>query len=329
MANQLTPLTSRYLKAHLFSTLYQSELSGLHLHHAINILSEQKIIPIKHIVQFKNNIAHGNSVAHSGSKAMIFTPFECSLISAGESSGELTRIYKQLASFYQRQLTRRSQLKTKLALPVITIIVFIFIQPIQALILGYISIESYLLKTVGVIAQLLLGIVLIVSLPKWLTTPFAQSKGLTAGFYALQCATPLISGWIKQRTLNHFLTTLSLQLNAGINIEAALVNSIATIQNQLLKQQMSSAIKAVQQGNTLTSALLTTSLVDELTLQQINVGEQSGRLEQVLTNLSKSKNKTEIERDEQLYEWLPRLIYGFIVVSIAYTLLSGPSTLSH
>jgi general secretion pathway protein F len=328
MSRQSTHIVSKQLKARLFSILHQSEISGLTIHHVISLLIEQKIIPRSNIIQFKNSIAHGNTVADAGATALLFSPFEYSLISVGESSGQLAQIYHSLALLYKRQIALRSHLKSKLTLPIITLIVFIFLQPIQALILGQLSIGSYLLNTFGVIAKTLLGIYLVTSLPKWLTTPFSHTKGLAREFYRLQGATPLLSNWVKQRAINHFLTAMSLQINAGINIEAALINSITTLQNPLLRQQMHLAIDAVQQGKSLTVALQTTQLFDELTLQHINVAEQSGRLERVLTHLSQINNNAVAEHDKLLFEWLPRLIYGVIVVTVAYSLISGASILS-
>lgn len=141
--------------------------------------------------------------------------------------------------------------------------------------------------------------------------------------FQLQLSLPLIAPWIIRRQIKEFLLVLGLMLDAGVPVVEALPKSAKTVKNALLAERISVASIAIQNGRTLTEALMQVQEFKSSTLQIIAVGEQSGKLASCLLHFAKVEAEVISLQEEILAEWLPRLIYTVITIWVAYSIVGA------
>ncbi len=98
--------------------------------------------------------------------------------------------------------------------------------------------------------------------------------------------TYLIKNIIKFSTLNRFTLVFSELVRAGIPIAEALETSIGMIDNLPLKQTLSSVRLTVEKGGTLNTGLKETGLFENMIIQMVRAGEDSGTLDTMIQKVA-------------------------------------------
>jgi len=98
--------------------------------------------------------------------------------------------------------------------------------------------------------------------------------------------TMLIKNIIKFSTLNRFTLVFSELVRAGIPIAEALDTSIDMIDNLPLKQTLLSVRLTVEKGGTLNKGLKETDLFENMIIQMVRAGEDSGTLDAMIKKVA-------------------------------------------
>jgi general secretion pathway protein F len=98
--------------------------------------------------------------------------------------------------------------------------------------------------------------------------------------------TMLIKNIIKFSTLNRFTLVFSELVRAGIPIAEALDTSIDMIDNLPLKQKLLSVRLTVEKGGTLNKGLQETDLFENMIIQMVRAGEDSGTLDAMIKKVA-------------------------------------------
>ncbi|SFV50068.1 Type II secretion system protein [hydrothermal vent metagenome] len=98
--------------------------------------------------------------------------------------------------------------------------------------------------------------------------------------------TYLIKDIIMYSTLSRFTLVFSELIHAGIPIAEALDTAIGMIDNLPLKQKLLSVRQAVEKGDTLNNGLAETGLFENMIIQMIRAGEDSGTLDAMVQKVS-------------------------------------------
>ena len=98
--------------------------------------------------------------------------------------------------------------------------------------------------------------------------------------------TMLIKNIIKFSTLNRFTLVFSELVRAGIPIAEALDTSIDMIDNLPLKQKLLSVRLTVEKGGTLNKGLQETNLFENMIIQMVRAGEDSGTLDAMIKKVA-------------------------------------------
>ena len=327
MKPTLPSINSSQVKADLYLQLSRMEEAGLTPQHAVEILDNHQNKITKHLRLFQQYLKAGKPITESGFNAGIFSAFDKEIVHAGETSGNMENVYKQLAKLYSNKAINIKQLKTKLSLPILILTLFIFIQPLPALILNTISVPEYLWTSIGTLLRIGLFFYIILNVVSWLTRGPLKFLGLAKSIYQLQLILPRLSNWFITRQINNFLIYLSLMLAAGIAISEAFPKAMNTINNPMFRIKFNPAASAIYKGISLTESLRLVLEMDEQIIQQIKVGEESGKLAETIQHFTDIKRDELIAQDNFVVELIPRIIYLFIVGIVAYSIVTG-STLS-
>jgi len=105
-------------------------------------------------------------------------------------------------------------------------------------------------------------------------------------WHKLLLKTYLIKNIIKFSTLNRFTLVFSELSRAGIPIAEALDTAIGMIDNLPLKQKLLTVRSTVEKGGTLNEGLKETALFENMIIQMIRAGEDSGTLDTMIKKVA-------------------------------------------
>jgi type IV pilus assembly protein PilC len=216
-----------------------------------------------------------------------------SLVAVGEQSGMLPEVFGTLEQFFTRQQTLRRQFLSQITWPVFQFVMAIGVLTLLIWALGVLLPPA----RAGAPAYDPLGLGL--SGPLGALTflgGVAAFLGVLVGGYLLLTRIlragaavdrlllrlPALGPCLRALALARFCLALRLTTQTGMSLRAALKLSFAATGNAAFVEQSDLADKGVRGGNDLTVALTRTGLFPDEFRAVLEVGEESGRLDEVL-----------------------------------------------
>jgi general secretion pathway protein F len=291
----------------------------------------------KILAQIKDLIVEGNSFARALSNYPgQFSPLYVNMVRAGETSGTLEIVLERLADITEKQQALKNRIQTALAYPIFMLIIgtavlFILLIYIVPSITSIFADMNQVLPTPTRILILLSDFlksywwsvfILIVAGAVF----FNRVKKTEKGRYWIDKTMLLLPGigiLVKKLAVARFARTLGSLLENGVSMLIALdiVKNIAG--NKLISDSVETAAIEVGKGQGLGVALAGSGIFPQLSIQMIQVGEQSGQLETMLTKISDVfENEVEITimRLTSYLEPVMILIMGSIVAFIVLSI---------
>ncbi len=289
------------------------------------------------LAQIKDLIVEGNSFARALSNYPgQFSPLYVNMVRAGETSGTLEIVLERLADITEKQQALKNRIQTALAYPIFMLIVgtavlFILLTYIVPSITSIFAEMNQVLPTPTRVLIFLSDFlksywwslfILIAAVVVF----FNRVKKTAKGRYAIDKTMLFLPGigiLVKKLAVARFARTLGSLLENGVSMLIALdiVKNIAG--NQLISDSVETAGIEVGKGQGLGAALAGSGIFPQLSIQMIQVGEQSGQLEGMLAKISDVfENEVEItimrltSYLEPVMILIMGAIVGFIVLSI-------------
>lgn len=148
-------------------------------------------------------------------------------------------------------------------------------------------------------------------------------------FDRLKLQVPLLGEVLRKAVISRFARTLGTLLQGGLPILEALDISVKTLGNFFMSREVTPVIEGVRRGRGLVEPLKETGAFPPLAVHLLTVGEETGRLDEMLLKLSDNYDQeigTAIKRMLSLMEPLIILVMatvvGFIVISLLLAILS-------
>ncbi|ADN08911.1 type II secretion system F family protein [Sulfurimonas autotrophica] len=111
-------------------------------------------------------------------------------------------------------------------------------------------------------------------------------ENLRYGWHKFLLKVYLIKNIIKFATLSRFTLVFSELIRAGIPIAEALDTATSMVDNLPLKRKLQSVISTVEKGGTLNKGLEETGLFENMIIQMIRAGEDSGTLDTMIKKVA-------------------------------------------
>ena len=323
------------------STLIRSKLP---LDHALKILqqiSEHK--NVKELIgKLLESVQAGNEFSTALEEQKEFSTFYINMIRASEASGNLDSGLNQLYRYLDSAKQIRDKLKSALLYPLILLIVagasivliLLFVVPkITELFVG--TDQALPIPTQIVIGMsnavidywwiIPICIVMILYYLKFISM-YAHRK---RPWHNLLLKTPLIKDLIIRTETAKFSKSLGTLISNGVNMQTALPIANATLTNVVFHESMKEAIEEFKEGKSLFGIMSKVKHFPTLAVQMINVGEETGELESMLTRVGEIYDR-EISNATQRFLALlePLLIVtlgimiGGIIISILMAIIS-------
>ncbi len=312
--------------------------AGLPLTEAITILKAQTKSKQFTIVQeaLLRDIEGGGSFADSLAKhPKTFTKIYISLVRAGEASGLLDTILDRLAENLEKDREFKAKTKGALIYPVIVIIAITVVMFIMMIFV--IPRLTGMYKDMGVELPAPTRILIATSnffVEFWWLMILSMAGAFF--FYKRYSATDIgakqideltyripIFGRIKRESaLTEFSRTLGLLIGAGIPIIEALNIVSESVGNRVYYDAIKQAAKDVEHGNPLSVPISKNDNFPPILSQMIKVGEETGKLDEVLLKISKYFESEVENLIKNLTTALEPFILILLGVGVAFLVLS-------
>lgn len=300
-------------KADMYYQLAAMEEAGLPADQAFSSLiphtqSSSKLQNCLH--KMAQAVKSGTAIASAGGKLGLFNSLDRSLIQALADSGQLASAYRRLAQWYEQKAADQRFLRSKLAYPLTLLLMALLIRPFTAWFIGTITLTDYILQVLQPLTVMGLMVYGALHIPFWLGETFDRIW--------LHC--PVLGNIQIRRNVLYFMQTLALLLEAGIPMLDALPKAVNSMPNRVLQRAFGTLSSRIQARQSFADAVRNLPYLNPVYFyfyEFINTGEMSGRLPEMLQRYANQEQTALRNFDQQLAEWLPRLVYGAVALWIA------------
>jgi type IV pilus assembly protein PilC len=273
----------------------------------------------------REDIRGGGALSEAfGKFPHVFPHLYIASIKAGERTGDLPITLARYVAYQKRVETIRSKVKNAAFYPLLlTISVFVvvlflmlFVVPRFTQVYADAHVELPLMTRILVATANGLGNSLPILLPTVIALLVATSMFFRTerGAILLDRAKlhiPFVGRLLTEYSLLSFCRTLGTTLSSGIPIVQALQMSRATLNNRIFEARMLVATRKVEEGSSFADSLEQTGFFTNIALRMIAVGETSGSLPDMLTDVAdyyESEVEFQLERVTSLIE--PAMMVG-------------------
>lgn len=275
----------------------------------------------------------------------VFDPVYRSMVRGGDASGNLPTILRELAGYLQWTERIRSTLRQAAVYPTLLVSVSI---GVVLLVLGFVFprfgvVLEKMVANLDAQTRFLLGAGHFVRDSwHWIVLGIVAAAGLGfAGlrtqlgrttFFKTLAKLPLFGPVFLALDLTRLLRNVSILVGAGIPVLEAMRLALDTLANPGLRSEVRTMHEDLVAGDTLTQAFTKSPTMPRLVVSMVAVGEETGRLAEVLGRVSHHYENLSRERVAKMIAALGPLItivmgvaIGFLVVTILKTLYSAIS----
>jgi len=268
----------------------------------------------------------------------VFNNTYSSLVTAGDSSGNLDTIFNKLADYLEESASIRQKVISALTYPFI-LIGFSIIVIISLLVFVLPQVINQFIKAgaeLPLITKLLLGlsnnifIILFVILAIYIGLALLYKKFISEENNHISAhkqflKIPLIGNFILTSEIERFSSTMALIMESGTNLDTALDESAKVFNNKYLNSLIIEAKNDVIEGKDFIYSLKQTNIFPDIFIQLISSGYKSGNLIKMF-HKSSSFLKNEIETKRSIFLSLlePLVIIfmgGFIMLIVLAILI--------
>lgn len=313
--------------------------SGVPILRGLRIISEQSDNPaLRRILEdIHGSVKEGEALSDTfASYPKIFPVLYTAMVRSGEASGTLQDVLVRVADYRQKEEEIFSRVRAALAYPGLmafvgagTIIFMLtFVMPRMLRLFSRLGQElplptKILIAVSGFIQQwwpaILLGGAVFVFVGKQGTKTKAQRLMLSRLILRL----PVLKDFVQKSELARFSRTLELLVKSRVPIIKAIKITIPTLNNESLREELTRCSKELEEGGAFGKSLEKSKLFPGFMTSLIIVGEESGKLDEALSEIAASYERDTEEAVriltaliEPLIILVMGLVVGFIVVAM-------------
>jgi general secretion pathway protein F len=316
--------------------------AGLTLDRSLELLiSLATSLPVAVMLQgIRDEVRGGKALSQAlDARRDIFSRFYVNIVRAGEAGGALGTVLQRLAETMERNKELRESVRSALIYP--TILVFVAVASVMILLVFVVpQFETTFAqagKALPIPTQVVIAVGTFLRNWWWAAIPavlllfgwFRRRGRIPAVRRARDgrlLRTPLLGDLIAKVEIARFARTLSTLLANGVTLLAGLAIVKETIGNVVLANGLDGVIAQLREGKGFGRPMAETGLYPRLASQMILVGEESGRLEEMLGRVADVYDRevaTAVKRFLAVLE--PVLILGLAVMvgGIVFSILLG------
>jgi type IV pilus assembly protein PilC len=252
------------------------------------------------ILATRGDVESGASLADAMKKhPKTFDPLFTNMIAAGEAGGILDTILKRLATYIEKAVKLKNQVKSAM------------IYPIAVIVIAVVVVGVILWKVIPTFASLFAGLGAELPLPTRIVIALSNSLvrfmpfiivGIIAAAFgfrqyyaspggrrtidAIVLKLPVLGILMRKIAVARFCRTLSTLLASGVSILEALDITARTAGNAIVEEAIQTTRTSIERGETIATPLRSTNVFPPMVVQMIGVGEATGALDTMLGKIA-------------------------------------------
>jgi type IV pilus assembly protein PilC len=282
-----------------FRTLIRA---GVPMRNLLQIMENQTENPkLKKVILIMSRDIEDGLGLHASFKKhpKIFSPLYCSVIQAGEASGELPDVMERLIYIMEHEHKIRSDIRAALQYPVIVTIflliafiamltfvipnyVDVFVKadiplplPTQICILMYEFLRDYWYILAAAVAGVL---IFLISFLK--TEPGKYTRDFTLMQF------PVLGPLFSKSVMSRFASIFSILQASGVPILDSMTILSGTIGNAAVSRELKKIRGKIEKGSTISGPLKSAKYFTPMVVNMVAIGEESGNLEEMLNEIT-------------------------------------------
>ncbi|MBU1122119.1 MAG: type II secretion system F family protein [Candidatus Omnitrophica bacterium] len=308
---------------------------------ALKILYEQSENPFfgEILLAIYNETREGRSFSNSlRLYPKTFSSLFVNIIKSGEASGALDTALDQINEFLSREEAMRKKITVALAYP--SLLLFVGVSSIFVLINFVVPRLKPIFDNLGeelpLLTRLVLGVSEFSNKSWWIILPavagfiLVLSRMPGGGSFFRETARkikgrlPIVKRMIKNQELAQFSRSLSLLLERGVPVLDSLAVVTPTLEDPRSRKAFEKVYDSVSAGKSISASIEELTDLPNFFTKMVAVGEESGRLSEVLSEISGSYNQhveSDISLVSSLLEPLLILFLGLVLGTIVLAIL--------
>ncbi len=225
----------------------------------------------------------------------IFSPLFVSIVHVGENTGQLDSSFIKLASYFEREQETRKRIKAAMRYPsfviaaigVAIVILNIFVIPTFANMFAKLGSDLPFATKILIgssnffinywLHLLVAGLGTVIGVRAYLKTDAGKYR-----WDRRKLKLPIIGSIIERSILSRFTHSFAIVLRAGVPMTSGLSLVADAVDNTYMREKILTMRTGIESGESLLRTSMTSKLFTPLVLQMVAVGEESGKVDELL-----------------------------------------------
>ena len=245
-----------------------------------------------------------------GKHPEVFNKIFIALVTAGEASGTLDDALKRIADQQEKDAAMVSKIRGAMVYPgiVLSVMVAVGVFMMVTIVPQVAKLYSDMKKTLPVLTSILIGIsnfvinfwwltLILLALAIFFARQYVRTEAGSRLLDNLKLNMPPFKGMFRRLYMARFTRMGQTLLVTGVPMLDMLAIAAEGVNNAVVAEEITRAAGKVQSGKALSAALQTEDYILPMVSQMIKIGEQSGRIDEMM---GKTAQAYEDELDEEI-----------------------------
>ncbi len=240
-----------------------------------------------------------NLTAAIAKQRFVFPPFFVSMIKAGEASGHLAEVLSRLATYLEKTAAIQRKVKSAAVYPIVVVSMSLIITAflVIKIIPAFKEIFEQLGTALPLPTQILLAVsdfsrkyfIIMVGFIMCSVFLFKQAikrPKVQLVYDRMMLKLPIVGVIVRKVAIARFARTLSTLVKSGVQILAALEIVSETSGNKVISNAVMQVRASIREGENIAGPLMVSGVFPPMVVRMIAVGEQTGRLDDMLNKIA-------------------------------------------
>src|SRR3989344_6057963 len=281
------------------ATLFQAKVPVVE---SLKIIAEEtdNYLLKKELSEVLDDIEGGSSMSQSMARhPNIFSSFYVNMVRSGEESGKLDDVFGYLADYLERSYELISKARNAMIYPAFVLVAFVVVVSLM-LILVIPNLATILEETgqeVPFFTSIVLGaskflqqfwflVLIFIAFFGTFVWRYIQTQAGRTALHKFELAIPLVGELYRKLYMSRIADNIQTLTSGGIPVIRALEITSDVVGSEVYRAIILDSIEAVKAGSTISGAFSRYAEIPPLMTQMIRIGEETGRLDQILKSLA-------------------------------------------
>lgn len=291
--------------------MYSLTKAGIPIIRAVSGLSNTRSVRLKVAL---NDVIEQLEKGRNLSSAMaqypkVFSQLFVSIVHVGENTGQLDSAFLQLSQYLEREQETRKQIKSATRYP--TFVIFALVAALVVMNIFVIPVFAGMFEKfdteLPLMTRMLLGmsdffmhqwyvLIAIVLVSGFIIKQYKNTQQGRLKWDHWKIKMPIVGDIIERSLLARFSRSFAMMLKAGVPLTSALSLVAEAVSNEYMSDAIITMRRRIEKGESLGRVATSSGLFTSLVLQMIHVGEETGQVDDLLTEVAEFYER-EVEYD--------------------------------